>query len=203
MTSDAVITSNILPARKKLPIQLPARETSIESCIINEEHAAEISSWIDRHSSPYDVTKIPYKFKLLLRGSRDGFTVESFHKLCDKIPGTVVIIKVDGTNEILGGYNPLVWQTSSSTGYLKTADSFIFSLKTNNLSSSILSRVKDVNAAIGCSPAKGLYFGCYFYMKGTRECCYKNNCSYYKLSFRNSNDFKIDEYEVFQILKKD
>ncbi|RIB22827.1 hypothetical protein C2G38_2172968 [Gigaspora rosea] len=129
MTSDAVITSNILPACKKLSIQLPAREPSIESCIINEEHAAEISSWIDRHSSPYYVTNIPYKFKLLLRGSRDDFTIESFHRLCDNIPRTVVIIKVD-------------------------ADSFIFPLKTNNLSSSILSRVKNIECAIGCSSTK-------------------------------------------------
>ncbi|RIB22830.1 hypothetical protein C2G38_2172975 [Gigaspora rosea] len=71
--------------------KLPARETSIESCIINEEYAAEISSWINRHSSPYDVTKI---------------------LLYDNIPRTVVIIKVDGTNEILGRYNPLVWHSS-------------------------------------------------------------------------------------------
>ncbi|RIB22828.1 hypothetical protein C2G38_2172969 [Gigaspora rosea] len=201
MTSDAVITSNILPARKKLSIQLPTRETSIESCIVNEEHAAEISSWIDRYSSPYDVTKTPYK--LLLRGSRDDFTVGSFHRLCNNIPRTVVIIKVDGTNEILGGYNPLVWQSSSSTGYLKTADSFIFSLKTNNLSSSILSRVKNIEGVIGCSSTKGLYFGCCFYMKGTRECDYYRGCSVYDLSFRHSQNFKIDEYEVFQILKRD
>ncbi|RIB15929.1 hypothetical protein C2G38_2191329 [Gigaspora rosea] len=67
--------------------------------------------------------KIPYKFNLLLR---DGFTCEIFHKLCDNIPGTVAIIKVNGTNEILGGYNPLVWTSNKSLKLSITTDSFIF-----------------------------------------------------------------------------
>ncbi|RIB27672.1 hypothetical protein C2G38_2239977 [Gigaspora rosea] len=52
----------------------------------------------------YDITEIPYEFKLLFRGSRDGFSGKDFHKLCDNIPGTVVIVKINSTAEILGGY---------------------------------------------------------------------------------------------------
>ncbi|CAG8723288.1 8918_t:CDS:1, partial [Gigaspora rosea] len=76
MAPNAPITSTILPARKKITVQLPVREFHFvnSSSIINDEHFAEISSWIDRCSLAYDVTKIPYKFNLLLRGSRDGFT---------------------------------------------------------------------------------------------------------------------------------
>ncbi|RIB14774.1 hypothetical protein C2G38_2143888 [Gigaspora rosea] len=109
MDPDASISSTILPARKKIPVQLPVREVHFinSSSVINDEHFAEISSWIDRHPSKYDITEIPYKFNLLLRGSRDGFTFETFHRLCDNI--TLVVIKVNGTNEILGAYNPLVW----------------------------------------------------------------------------------------------
>ncbi|RIB14787.1 hypothetical protein C2G38_2094936 [Gigaspora rosea] len=111
MDPDASISSTILPARKKIPVQLPVREVHIinSSSVINDEHFAEISSWIDRHPSKYEIAEISYKFNLLLRGTRDGFTHETFHRLCDNIPGTVVVIKINGTNEILGGYNPLVW----------------------------------------------------------------------------------------------
>ena len=49
---------------------------------------------------------LPYKFQLLLRGSRDGFTPKTFHDLCDNKPVTNTFIKVKGTEEILGGYNP-------------------------------------------------------------------------------------------------
>ncbi|RIB14728.1 hypothetical protein C2G38_2039944 [Gigaspora rosea] len=43
-------------------------------------------------------------------GSRDGFASEVFHKLCDNLPRTVVAVKINNTNEILGGYNPLIWK---------------------------------------------------------------------------------------------
>ncbi|RIB00129.1 hypothetical protein C2G38_2235513 [Gigaspora rosea] len=71
------------------------------SSIINNEHFAEISSCINRCSSIYDVMKIPFKFNLLLRISRDGFTCETFHQLCDDKPETVVVIKVNNANEII------------------------------------------------------------------------------------------------------
>ncbi|CAG8554464.1 5384_t:CDS:2, partial [Gigaspora rosea] len=123
MAPNAPITSTILPARKNISIQLPIRE--VPSTIINDEHFAEISSWIDRCSSIYDVTKIPYKFNLLLRGSRDGFTRETFHQLCDNLPGTVVIIKVKDTNEILGGFNPLIWASNDDREWFATTDTLL------------------------------------------------------------------------------
>ncbi|RIB24114.1 hypothetical protein C2G38_2032160 [Gigaspora rosea] len=158
------VYSTILPARKKIPVQLPVREVHFvnQSSIINDGLFAEISSWIDRRLTIYDITKIPYKFNLLLRGSRDGFTSKIFHRLCDNLPGTVVVIKVNNTNEILGGYNPLIWTKQGK--YLSTTNSFIFSLKTPNLPNSILSRIIEANWAIGCYPSYGPIFGGSFYM---------------------------------------
>ncbi|RGB25526.1 hypothetical protein C1646_747304, partial [Rhizophagus diaphanus] len=52
------------------------------------------------------------KFKLLLRGTRDGFTTEKFHEICNNKSHTVTIIKVKGSNEILGGYNPNTWKSN-------------------------------------------------------------------------------------------
>lgn len=52
------------------------------------------------------------------------FTVQKFHKFCDN---TVLITKLKSRNEILGGYNPIVWKSDSM--YCVTTDSFIFSFK--------------------------------------------------------------------------
>ncbi|RIB13009.1 hypothetical protein C2G38_2199096 [Gigaspora rosea] len=71
----------------KRSVQLPSRKASIitpSSSIIILQHVAEISSWIDRCSPIYNDKEILYEFKLLLRGSKDGFTGETFHRLCDE-----------------------------------------------------------------------------------------------------------------------
>ncbi|RIB06416.1 hypothetical protein C2G38_2148055 [Gigaspora rosea] len=205
---NAPISSTILPARKKIPIQLPVREVPVReihfnnpSSIINDEHFAEISSWIDRCSSIYDVTKIPYKFNLLLRGSRDGFTRKTFHHLCDNLPGTVVVIKVDGTNEILGGYNPLVWTSKNPLEWFTTTNSFIFSFKTQNF---ILSRIIHANQVIGCYRNSGPFFGSCFYMYDDSKKWYytHSNALYEEPLGSNKSWFFIDEFEVFQVLKK-
>ncbi|RIA93778.1 hypothetical protein C1645_818975 [Glomus cerebriforme] len=55
----------------------------------------------------------PYEFKLLFRGSRDGFTSNDFHNLCDDQPRTLTVVKLEDSNEILGGYNPIVWKSGN------------------------------------------------------------------------------------------
>src|SRR6266498_2897885 len=104
----------------------------IDSNIVNLNIASLISRWIDKVdiNSKFSHLRelyLPYKFKLLLRGSRDGLTPKKFHSLCDGIPATVTFVKVKGTEEILGGYNSLVWKSGNSWG--NCADGFIFSFK--------------------------------------------------------------------------
>ena len=64
------------------------------STIISEDHAAEISSWIDRKTSNYSTTNIPYKFELILRGTKDGFAPQTFWNICHGYARTVVVAKV-------------------------------------------------------------------------------------------------------------
>ncbi|RIB29999.1 hypothetical protein C2G38_2153923 [Gigaspora rosea] len=180
------------------------------SSIITMQHVAEISSWIDRRSTTYEISEIPYEFDLLLRGSRDGFSGETFHRLCDYIPGTVVIIKIHGTNEIVGGYNPLIWKVGDSNDEdAETTDSFIFSLKNENLSESILSRVNDPSMAIWYGEIdQGPWFSGYdFGINSKNSCCCNNNYNvpyaYEKLITSEDGCFSADEFEVFQICKLD
>ncbi|RIB27895.1 hypothetical protein C2G38_2159409 [Gigaspora rosea] len=201
---DVFITFPILPPRKKVIVQLPPRSViTLSSSIITLQHAAEISSWIDRRSKIYDTTEIPYEFKLLLRGSRDGFKSEVFHKLCDNIPGTVVVVKFNSTNEILGGYNPLIWKVDGE--YATTADSFIFSLKNGNLNESILSRVTNISRAISYySISEGPWFSSFDFGMGTGSNLKKWHCSKYVYDkpIRTSNGwFSINDYEAFQVCK--
>ncbi|RIB18633.1 hypothetical protein C2G38_2036732 [Gigaspora rosea] len=222
------ITSTFLPPRIKKTTQLPLRGESIiipssstitlqeasniipSSSIISLQHAAEISSWIDRRPTVYDVTKIPYVFKLLLRGSRDGFACEIFHKLCDNIPGTIVVAKNYSTDEIVGGYDPLIWKIYNvRSERVTTADSFIFSLENRYLNKSILSRVKDASRAIlygDYITLRGPWFGSDL---GMRDKACKNSKTWYctnhfyehRVISCVSSRFPVDDYEVFQIIK--
>ena len=96
--------------------------TTINSKLINSKKAALISSWIQGNSENKITNKfrrISYEFQLLTRGSRDGFTDNVFHKMCDNRGPTVTIMILKNETAILGGYNPLNWDISKSRNYEK------------------------------------------------------------------------------------
>ncbi|RHZ89813.1 hypothetical protein Glove_9g169 [Diversispora epigaea] len=73
VSPDQPMKSIILPARSVLIQELPARaKEPFSSTISSDEHAAEISSWIDHKTTAYPSTNYPYEFQLILRGSKDG-----------------------------------------------------------------------------------------------------------------------------------
>ncbi|CAG8736446.1 5454_t:CDS:1, partial [Ambispora leptoticha] len=136
-------------------------------------------------------------FKLLLRGSRDGFDANTFHRLCDNIPGLIVVLKVGNSNEILGGYNPIGWK-STNDGWKAAPNSFIFSLKNENMKQSILSRVKNRLNAIYHEKTHGSWFFNFGFRDsyGPKKWYYgKSNA--YQLPIRNVADdcFSVDDYE--------
>ncbi|RIB08443.1 hypothetical protein C2G38_349079 [Gigaspora rosea] len=146
ISPNKLVSSKILPPRTILTQKLPIRTTEPFSKVINEVHAAEIASWIDKRE---DTENNPYEFKLLLRGSKDGFTNDTFWNLCDKQTNVIVVMKVKGTDEILGGYNRIGLEKPNSSSTLKRCnDSFIFLLKNGTIQNSILSRVKDPTKAV-------------------------------------------------------
>ncbi|CAG8555987.1 13784_t:CDS:2 [Acaulospora morrowiae] len=109
------------------------------STIISRTQLALISGWIDGRdlSSPedasYSISNVPYKFKLLCRGSRHGFSDKMFHKRCDNQGPTVTVIKIKGIEGmIIGGYNPLNWQSPWIRKFEKCHHSFIFSIRTDD-----------------------------------------------------------------------
>ncbi|GES83786.1 carbohydrate-binding module family 13 protein [Rhizophagus clarus] len=178
---------------------------SIDSKIITSQHTELISSWIDRYDNTDKLmTTITHDFKLLIRGSRDGFSPKKFHEVCDCIPHTVSIIKVKYHNEILGGYNQITWDSDSMLEIAK--DNFIFSFKDkDNIDNHILSRVKNKKQAINNWFLHGPSFGDGDLTLSGLNYYNDNYCkkSSYEIPIRETEDkFSIEEYEVFQIIKE-
>ncbi|RHZ73590.1 hypothetical protein Glove_230g161 [Diversispora epigaea] len=212
MMPDRPVESIILPPRLVLKQELPSRVIGPFSTIINEDHTAMISSWIGNRPTRYSLRNNPYEFQLILRGSKDGFAPRNFWDICDGHANTIVITKVNGTDEIIGGFNPLAWDKTKKKS-IKTNKSFIFSFPDGNIQNSILSRVQNENEALWYSRYKdevGPNFGyCEFMMKTSVSDFTKdklNKCglsNFYEKSIRTTAcGFSIIDYEVFKVVKK-
>jgi hypothetical protein len=171
----------------------------IDSNIITFQHAELISKWIDKK----DKLASPYEFKLMLCGSRDGFSNCKFHEICDDKSKIVTIAKLKDSSKILGGYNPVGWK--SDGGYSITKDSFIFSFEnSDSVENCILSRVVNEDYAIYNDHSYGPCFGnidLILYGKNCYDWSYCRHGQYEKLIIENGDGFSVEEYEVFQITK--
>ncbi|CAG8727378.1 750_t:CDS:2, partial [Acaulospora morrowiae] len=187
-----------------LPRNIPPE--LIESNIIDSRHTALISNWIDKMDLKLNFQrKNPYKFKLLIRASRDGFSAEAFHSKCDYVTQTLVVAKVKGTNQVVGGYNPIQWNYSESPSrgsksfsrFGCTQDSFIFSFNdTHNPTMARLSRVVEslADESIYFSDSYGPCFGqSDLHMVGNFWNCRK--VSYENEILQEQPSFVAEDYE--------
>src|SRR6185369_9668970 len=123
----------LLPPRTGQAPPKARHEYYIDSTIIDKRQAEWILSKIiesTKRLQKNQVTSIrkddDYKLTLLYRRSRDSNSTQKFRELCNGKGPTVAVGKVSGTEEILGGYNPLAWSSQSNGGYVMTKESFIF-----------------------------------------------------------------------------
>ncbi|GBB93344.1 hypothetical protein RclHR1_02150031 [Rhizophagus clarus] len=185
--------------------RIPKNIKDINSNIITSQHAETISKWVDKLEIT-DKLNPQYEFKLLFRGTRDGFYSNKFHEICDLQSRTIAIAKVKGSNEILGGYNPIAWK--SADRYSNTKDSFIFSFNNKDRNEShILSRIVDNRHAIDNRSYYGPSFGngdlVIWGLDSNTLCnyCYARKNSYEKSIRKTEDRFSIEEYEVFRLMK--
>ncbi|CAB4412223.1 unnamed protein product [Rhizophagus irregularis] len=155
-----------------------------------------LNSHLDPESEPTDNILLPRNIRfngiidskitdlsmvsIISRGSRDGFTPKRFHQLCDGKPYTVTFMKVKGTEEILGGYNPLKWE--SSDGLVNTKDSFIFSFKNKNAQCAIISNIVNEDCALYYCKINGPGF-CDFSIWARNESIDYDNVRYRKSNY--------------------
>ncbi|PKY55424.1 hypothetical protein RhiirA4_474872 [Rhizophagus irregularis] len=196
MTPDNQLNvNNIQPPRKLKCIY--------DSIIINNKHFAIFSSWIEKKNQfHYNEKNIPYNFNLLYRASRDGNTAAAFHTKCDNKGVTIVIVKITNSEQIVGGYNPLYWD--SHNAWESTYDSLLFSfIDKNDLQSAKVSYSNGNQYSIRNCPSVSPAFG------GSIDLFFNNNewCSN---SIKNSSvssypeigipaRFKADDFEVTEL----
>ncbi|CAG8467219.1 6866_t:CDS:2 [Paraglomus brasilianum] len=179
----------------------------LDDTLLTPSLSAWISGCIDHWTFPSSSLSQTYKFSLLLRGSREDFSTDVFHSLCDNKGPTVVILQVSETGELVGGYNPIDWLSPSVMTYAKTQEAFLFSLQRDNVKNAVLSRVKAENTAICYNSARGPVFG----SNNAPDLMMQSN-QYPKRWFCNQGSyslpirgecgaFSVDEYEVYRVFK--
>ncbi|CAG8562215.1 291_t:CDS:2 [Paraglomus occultum] len=227
----------------EVPFQLPEHEglsisnRPLDSNIISNSQASLIALWIDGKTL---TEKMPlkalmpmsYGFKLLYRGSRDGFSAKMFHNRCDNKGPTIVVVRIEkkqdekkqdekkqdekkqdeynktGVREVIGGYNPIGWSSPKQVEWRETSDSFIFSMGDGNLRKANVERIQEDNRkqAIQLSEQLGPCFG--FYDIKIIDEAHECKSNYGTAGFRygrirdKSGYFGVDDYEVFQVIKK-
>jgi len=89
------------------------------------------SCWKKKHKKDvlgFFGPKVRIIFKLLYRGSRDGFSAHAFHSKCNNQGPTLTVIKSRHKPHIFGGYLSVSW--TSCNQYLQ-AECWIYSLVNN------------------------------------------------------------------------
>ncbi|RIA82708.1 hypothetical protein C1645_834938 [Glomus cerebriforme] len=173
---------------------------NIDSEIIGDNHISLISRWINETTN-----KTCHSFDLIANSKIDGFSSQTFSRKCDDIRSTLVILTVEGTNEILGGFNPLRWGSKGEC-WKSTNESFIFSFPNGqdhtNYRLSLVNPICE-KKAIYRSGFNGPNFGGGDLTMGRsyslkRDClCIQTN---YMLQIRNDTDyFRCGSYEIFEV----
>jgi len=195
LAPDKPPTSNLLESR-----------ISIDSTtIINKKMILLFASWIDKKHPRYTFIKdIKYKYKLLYRSSKDGLDGRIFHQKCDNINKTLVVGKIQNSEQIVGGYNPLNWNGSDFM-YKRTMESFIFNISNrNDVNTAKLSYVfnRDYDHAIVCARSQLPIFGRsdIFFGKYGKVIVDDGQKVYNNINIVNGSIF--DELEVFQLIDK-
>ncbi|POG63320.1 hypothetical protein GLOIN_2v1687198 [Rhizophagus irregularis DAOM 181602=DAOM 197198] len=181
--------SNVTPRKPNL---------KLNSNIVESKHVLLFASWIDKKdSSYYNKEKIPYDFNLLYR-SNDRFDAKSFHRNCDNKGATIWIAKIQGSTQLIGGYNPLDW---SGNGPKITLDSFLFNFTDGkNISNAKSGYVNDKNNAIYCYNHQGPSMGD-LYCPDFNSWKYSYSGNYYP-SIGIPRNFDVEDFEVFQVIKR-
>ncbi|CAG8656617.1 22226_t:CDS:2 [Dentiscutata erythropus] len=187
---------------------------------------------ISNESLYYESNNNPYDFKLLFCTKRDGFDAQIFHELCDDKGSTLTLVKIVDIG-IFGGYNELSWKPHelekkdanclvSDNNHLISDNNFLFYFNNkNDLNTSNISRVRNNCLVEKCYSLHGPCFG------WNKKYKFSNNDShdiyidsnwlhicqrFIHYSHPNFSKFEklqskckyeIEDYEVWQIIKKD
>ncbi|CAG8593542.1 3214_t:CDS:2 [Ambispora gerdemannii] len=189
-----------------------------DSNIINHAQALKICKWLNGSNSILKKNDINYsnfisrftkryEFKLLYRGSRDGFSSGTYHSLCDNKGKVIVLAKVARSPMVIGGYYPMDAAAQLNyVDYVSSKKSFIFSFSRNNSDEATPSRIGRLSySPTICSSAAGPGFGheeLVFDLDSSprSKICYTKS-RYYSRQIAELGEYEIEDVEVFQLIK--
>ena len=184
--------------------------SKIQSSILTDNECDELLSLFEKENVFKNVNN--YSYKLLFRGTRDGFEAETFYARCNE-PNTICIIHTP-QNNIFGGFTSIPWnRTDSNWGKYQTDQSaFIYSLRSTKSSHPKLFPVQN-NGRNAVAHCKNVYlkFGLYgygFYVKqnsyDTTVWASSDGCPGYRISPHELNGVDWNcapvEIEVFKLV---
>jgi hypothetical protein len=195
------IVPNIKPKTDISPLRKSNLNINLDSTLIDSKYIPLFASWIDRKDSlHYDKKIIPYEFKLLYRSGQNRFNAASFHRNCDNKGATIWIAKIQGSTQLIGGYNPLDW--SGNCGWKSTTDSFLFNFTDmKNISTAKLGYVNNKGCAVSCYNDRGPSMGNLVCLNSNKWTYYTGGTYYPNIDIPGGN-FTIEDFEIFQVIKK-
>ena len=177
----------------------------------------------DRYLQEWLEYKYEYRWKLVYRSSKHGYTAKSFHSYCDTIQGPTLVVIKSTEGWIFGGYTTQSWECrhpnkTHGYEYKPDEDAFIFTLKNPyNIPPTQFMKRKACPYSILCSANSGpIFYGditignynnnqnsCSIGHDGTKG--YECDPTLKKSLFVNTNDadednlFSVEDYEVYCI----
>jgi hypothetical protein len=151
-------------------------------------------------------------WKLLYRGSRDGFGTSKFHGKCDGQSNTLTLIETT-KGFVFGGFTPLVWDSTTNNFKSDSSQkSFLFTLKNAVNIQPRTFKLSNGSNAIYCQSDYGPTFGGGYEIY-VADNCNANTSNYTKFGNAYMNDtgiagmavftgeqyFTVKEIEVFSI----
>ncbi|CAI2176524.1 19675_t:CDS:1 [Funneliformis geosporum] len=178
-------------------------KVTVDSLIIKLKHASILANWIQRKDYNAKIRKeSKYDFNLIYRGSRDGYDTDILRRKCDGKGACILIIKTKENDTIIGGYNPLGLNYYFRPRYRNNTESFIFSLGNGkDLKNIKISRVKTSDFAIYECSDQNIPFNF-----GNSDLIINKNSGtsnqrHYESSILDTNNFSIEEMEIFRFIK--
>jgi uncharacterized coiled-coil protein SlyX len=185
------------PAQPPAPAPPPPAPAGFDSLIVSDFRAI-FAEFRGKH------------FKLLWRGSRDGFGASQFHGRCDGHANTLTVI-LDTKGNIFGGFTPVKWESRDGYKADDSEKSFLFTLKNphNIVPRRFALKPAQKWRAIECHSECG---PCFCGMAVSDNCNANTDSSTYlglaytndtglhgKTVFTGSWGFRVKEIEVFEI----
>jgi hypothetical protein len=173
----------------------------------NRRHRNALSDLIVLHPHPHpfqsvilnEITSILNEFegkqwRLLYRGTIDGFSSSTFHNKCDGQSNTMTIITTM-KGFIFGGFTPITWDSSNSFKADNTQRSFLFTSKNPRNIPARKFALSNSSAAIYCNGSYRSIF------KGRHDIsvandCNANNNSHTCIGYGHANETGIDRAQV-------